>query len=165
MTHIGMMTIGSALMEKGRGRRMTKLKAMKNKIHDLEEKVESQKQTIAELNNENVVLRDRLTFIGTRTDLEQIDTYSVEVEAIPYGMFSVVDMANDWLFPKRIKESLALRIADALMKNNLIQYVVRDGGTVPINNHCTVGAKLYVIPWEQTVIGRKRTIQIRRNGK
>ena len=57
-------------------------------------------------------------------------------------------------------KDLAVQIAEALIENNLVQFSSRDPEDYfPLANKAALGAKLYVVPWEQ--MPHKRTMELR----
>lgn len=65
---------------------------------------------------------------------------------------------------KEIEKDLVCKIANGLIENNLVQFVLREaepfGG--PLTAEATIGAKLFVIPWEQLPKYRSNKIELRK---
>ena len=120
------------------------------------------------LEEEKKKVEKRLEIAGAETETIEEGVGMVQIirpQAIPYGTYTRVDkMPLDEL--KFIKEELTREIAKALIEQNIVQFIIKEPGMYggpfgEINQeYGTIGAKLYVIPWEQMRTGR--TIEIRR---
>ena len=112
-------------------------------------------------------VNERIRQIGIRC----VDMYQgggpincIEIEPKAYGNYMVMDTAG--LPDARITElvnyaekELAMKIADALIEQNVVQFIVhRRGNGVVFGSDPfatdTIGAKLYVIPWEKMATWR-----------
>ena len=120
------------------------------------------------LEEEKKKVEKRLEIAGAETETIEEGVGTVQIiraQVIPYGTYVRVDkIPLDEL--KFIKGELTREIAKALIEQNIVQFIIKepgmyDGpfGTID-QEYGTIGAKLYVIPWEQMRTGR--TIEIRR---
>ena len=120
------------------------------------------------LEEEKKKVEKRLEIAGTETETIEEGSGMVQIiraEVIPYGTYARVDkIALDEL--TFIKGELTREIAKALIEQNIVQFIIKEPGMYdgPFGaidqEYGTIGAKLYVIPWEQMRTGR--TIEIRR---
>ena len=75
---------------------------------------------------------------------------TVEVKPIPFGIWGALDntiLDNDSTTFKHMQDTLAESLVKSLMEHGYIQFV--EGDREPIRYFTTVGAKIYVVPWEQ----------------
>ena len=120
------------------------------------------------LEKEKKEVEKRLEIAGTETETIEEGFGTVQIiraQVIPYGTYVRVDkIPLDEL--KFIKGELTREIAKALIEQNIVQFIIKEPGIYdgPFGaidqEYGTIGAKLYVIPWEQMRTGR--TIEIRR---
>ena len=77
------------------------------------------------------------------------------ITPIQYGCYSVIcddtPMFGTEELIKMAKDDLARRIADCLIDQNLVQFIIhRAGEYTPLDyGQTTVGAKMYIVPWEK----------------
>lgn len=101
-------------------------------------------------------IEGRFIELGNRIDLKQTDAIAcVEVKPIAFGQYANVtnglplaDLIDE------VKSRLVTGIARGLIEMNYVQIIYNDDG--PLGK--TIGAKLFVVPWEQTVIGKGRKV-------
>lgn len=98
-----------------------------------------------------------------QTIIQQID-----IEPIQFGKYLRMTMLDpnseyeDEIF-KETKGRITEQIANALIENNLVQFIIRDQNQYsPLDMFTTVAAKITVVPWEQMAIGRRIRITVRR---
>lgn len=100
-------------------------------------------------------LHSRLNRLGTQ--IESLDSgdpiQMIEIKPIPFGQYAM--LTDDFMFkeiPDAIKSQIVNNMASQLLENAYVQFVIGFNnfiGTV------TLGAKIYVVPWEQ--MARRRT--------
>lgn len=95
---------------------------------------------------------DRLFRLGS-CDYEQAEITCVDVKPQPWGQYMVLNpyaepITDDQL--REIKYRLTESIVKGLIDKGLVQFIVK-GGDIPFEPQ-TIGAKLFVVPWEETVI-------------
>ena len=79
----------------------------------------------------------------------------------PYGVYKKFPGTINEEDVEQIKKELAEKIAGALIENNLIQFFVKEADDFgPLTEFATIGAKLFVVPWEQ--MPHKRTIELKK---
>ena len=93
---------------------------------------------------------------------QQIKEYTAEIKGIPWGTWcALCEGADDddvYTAKLRIAESIVM----GLIERDLLQFIVKEPGQVdrdPLNTMMTVGAKVYVVPWEQMTT---KTISVRK---
>ena len=141
---------------------------LQRKIKQKDFRIGLLKKRIECLEEEKKKVEKRLEIAGTETETIEEGAGMVQIiraEVIPYGTYTRVDkMPLDEL--KFIKEKLTREIAKALIDQNIVQFIIKEPGMHDgsfgdiFQEYKTIGAKLYVIPWEQMRTGR--TIEIRR---
>lgn len=72
---------------------------------------------------------------------------------------ALIDQMEEGALEKKLKEELVRRIAEALLENDIVQYIIREPDLIPINAYGTFGGKLYVVPWEY-MANRSKTIEL-----
>ena len=148
--------------------RRNERKMLQREIKQKDFRIGLLKNRIECLEEEKKKVEKRLEIAGTETETIEEGVGMVQIiraEAIPYGTFTRVDkIAFDEL--AFIKGELTREIAKALIEQNIVQFIIKEPGMYdgPFGaidqEYGTIGAKLYVIPWEQMRTGR--TIEIRR---
>ena len=141
-------------MKRKQGRKRTSRRELIQRIKSLEVDMVMANGRADDEERRRKDLEKRLQTLGSRMDLKQTDAITcVEVEPIPFGKYATVvpglDMSQ---FIDEMKSQLVREIANSLIANNYVQIICHDGYG-PFEG--TIGAKLYVVPWEQTVIGKK----------
>ena len=97
-------------------------------------------------------LKDRFRAMGSAPDIEYKDGIPVvtaEIKPMQYGtyMYYAEDSeANTQYF----QNELAKQIVKGLMEQDIIQFIYHDTDLFS-NRFPTIGAKLFVIPWEQAL--------------
>ena len=87
-----------------------------------------------------------------------------ETKPEPWGHYIVFNKGlldypdKDKVF-KEMKDRIVYEIARGLLENNLVQIIIHTPKDGPMFNESTIGAKLYVVPWEQ--MPHKRTVELR----
>ena len=103
----------------------------------------------------NKELKERIAKLGTRLDMEQADISCIEIKPVPFGAYCRVP--NGIRFADvidSVKGRLATQLATSLIEQNVVQFITNEEW-LP-NMDSTIGAKLYVVPWDRTVICRRR---------
>lgn len=87
----------------------------------------------------------------------------IHPEVETYGNYATFTDADEEQ-REYIKKELARRLAEGLINQNIVQIICKEPGAYihldPLYRHGTIGAKLFVIPWEQMKTGKM--IEIRR---
>ena len=153
-----------------------KKKMRRNERQMLQRKIKQKDFTIGLLKNriecleeEKKKVEKRLEIAGTETETIEDEVGTIQIiraETIPYGSFTRVgnDIHLDDL--ESVKMELTREIAKALIDQSIVQFIIKKPGMYDgpfgdiFQGYKTIGAKLYVIPWEQMRTGR--TIEIRR---
>lgn len=98
-----------------------------------------------------------------QTIIQQID-----IEPIQFGKYLSMTMLDpnieyqDEIF-KEAKGRITEQIANALIENNLVQFIIGDQNKYStLDMFTTVAAKITVVPWEQMAIGRRIRMTVRR---
>lgn len=103
------------------------------------------------------------TNVETIEDRNIIECLKWEITPEQWGNYAVRNwddmLTNDDAYVK-IKKILIDQIAEGLIDKNIVQFIVKEGSMIsgPFGMP-TVGAKLYLVPWEQ--MPHKRTIEMR----
>ena len=96
-------------------------------------------------------LKKRFQELGSKAemfDLKGPGIECIEIEPQQWGQYSMLsDNIPDAALPQ-VKERLITQIARGLMEANLVQIINSEAG--PFGGK-TMGAKLYVVPWEKLV--------------
>ena len=101
---------------------------------------------------------DRLAYVGAMTEYEHVSgIQTVEVKPVPYGQYAVISDATQFeRVIDEVKSRLVSNLARGLMESGMVQFVCQgDTPYNPLSTRVTIGAKLYVVPWDKTVIGLK----------
>lgn len=135
---------------------------------ELTKKVEYLNDELEEEKNEHAKTQMRLRIVGTECETPEESAGQLRVitaVAECYGdhvriMMGDMNAANI----KMVEEKLAVRLAKDLMEKNLVQFIIHKPGEMagPLDGPIacgTIGAKLFVIPWDST--GPKR-VEIQR---
>ena len=116
-------------------------KALKLEVRDLQYKLDTVRM-------ERNTLDQRLTELGSRVetyDVRGAGIECIEIKPEPWGQYCVLYDRND-LPMDAIKQRLVQSIAEGLMKSNNVQLIVQDND---LWQRKTIGAKLYVVPWDK----------------
>ena len=127
---------------------------------ELKQRIKTLESRISFLTYENENMRSqrdkyakRLDYLGSE-GWRQLDISRVEIKPEPWGKYCrlphELDLNAEMI--DEIKSRLVKDIASGLMESGMVQIIVHDGDI--FHDEMTVGAKLFVIPWEKTVIGR-----------
>lgn len=96
----------------------------------------------------------RLMELGSRAEMHEVSGAGIEcVDIKPevYGTYFALHRLPDDSIMDFLKEELARKVANALIENNLIQIILHDGKEHGPFESPTIGAKVYVIPWDKCV--------------
>ena len=108
----------------------------------------------AEARSKAKSLTDRLFRLGS-CEWEQADVQHVEAKPLIYGTY--ISLMHDTEIPdetlSEIKKRLTEQLVRGLLDANMVQFIIHESD-MPFEPQ-TVGAKLFVVPWENTVIKRK----------
>lgn len=145
------------------GKRISR-RELKEKIRDLSFKLRTEQQKYATLHMEHKVLQKRFMDLGSKAesyDVKGAGIHCIEIKPEPVGTYACMeqDMEESLNLVELISERLAYDIAKGLIKSNAIQIIKNDD--VIFGN--TIGAKLWVIPWDKMV--KKIVIMDRSNAK
>jgi hypothetical protein len=156
--------------EEGEGMRRPKRisrRELKAKTRELEDNVERLQGELVAANFEHKSwqsrfdsLFDRFTRLSTQMNSLQVNgaIQEIEVKPIPFGQYAV--LADEFRLSK-IPDEIKHQIVDDMVSQLL------EGGYIKIligNDNCfgvTVGAKMYVVPWEQMARGPVIKMQVR----
>ena len=129
-------------------------KELKEKIKTLKRKVQVLQSEADEAREKAKALSDRLVRLGSSA-WEQADITHIDVKPTPWG--SYISLMDNTAIPddtmSEIKRRLTGQLVRGLLEANMVQFIIRESD-LPFAPQ-TIGAKLFVIPWEKTVIGRK----------
>lgn len=136
----------------------------RNRIRELEAELISK-------NNEIEELKKRFRRLGTQIDTMEVAgrirtiKTEIKIRPIPFGTYISMDnrTMEDWNDEniERVKSALAEQLAEALIEQNMVQFIVNNQCQFdPLNQFTTVGAKLSVVPWEEMA---ERVIKILRS--
>ena len=115
--------------------------------------------------------RKRLLNIGSNMEVADVkdDHFITEVKwsvnTQTWGHYIEFDHQILYNSPDRdeifqsMKKQLVEKIATGLLERNIVQFIVHDPKDDPFLRMGTLGAKLFVIPWEQ--MPHKRTVEIK----
>lgn len=129
------------------GKRISR-KELKQWNRELKHKVKELEYDLDDVRLERNNLDHRLTLLGSRVETLGARGSGIEcidIEPEPWGQYCVL-RDNEEPQMDEIKRRLVGRIAEGLMKSNNIQIIVHDD---IFPGRVTIGAKLYVIPWDQ----------------
>lgn len=111
--------------------------------------------------------RKRFREFGKNVDTSDMDNGKLismlkwELRPEPYGTYvgvhkSFIDEEGEVL--RGVKGDIIRTLVEGLIENDLVQMFVKDGDD-PMYPFQTIGAKLYVVPWEQ--MPHKRTMELK----
>jgi hypothetical protein len=128
---------------------------LKAKIRELNLKAISREGQLLASKAEISQLHDRLNRLGTQ--IESLDSgdpiQMIEIKPIPFGQYAM--LTDEFMFkeiPDEIKNQIVNYMASQLLENAYVQFMI---GTNNFTGEVTLGAKIYVVPWEQ--MARRRT--------
>ena len=82
-----------------------------------------------------------------------VKAYKVDVKGIPFGGYVSLVGESDNEIINAAKEQVTKQLVEALIDSEYIQFVIkRPEDFNPLDQFCTVGAKLRVVPWEQMTV-------------
>ena len=129
---------------------------LKAKIRELNLKAISREGQLLASKAEISQLHDRLNRLGTQ--IESLDSgdpiQMIEIKPIPFGQYAI--LADEFMFkeiPDAIKSQIVNYMASQFLENAYVQFMI---GTNNFTGEVTLGAKIYVVPWEQ--MARRRTV-------
>ena len=137
--------------------------------HELKQEIKALKEELqitgGELEKLRIIkkeLSERLETLGSRLDMDQAMSTGplkcIEIKPIPYGDY--IALPNYSEVPVNMiaetKKIVIQKLVHAFVESGYVQFIIKDAQW-PFGG-ATVGAKMYVVPWEQTVFGRKITI-------
>lgn len=130
------------------------------RIKELEDVISAARGEIDQQENEIRGLKRRLRRLGYKRteylETDAIKSIRVELDVSPFGTYAVIEQdENKDKIVEKVKGLLTEKIVKGLMDSELIQFIVRE--PEPLFGRMTVGAKINVVPWEQT-LKRKITV-------
>ena len=138
---------------------------LKAKIRELNLKAISLKGQLLASEAEISQLHDRLNRLGTQ--IESLDSgdpiQMIEIKPIPFGQYAM--LTDEFMFkeiPDAIKSQIVNYMASQLLENAYVQFMI---GTNNFTGEVTLGAKIYVVPWEQMARRRIITARVRSERK
>ena len=140
-----------------------KKKKLKNIIEELEVELEAAKMGREMAEDKAEAYRKRFEEFGTNVetieDINGVKMLKWTMMPRPWGAYAAY--SQDMPINKdEIKKTLAYRIANGLIENNVVQFIDKPADPEdPIGNVSTLGAKLYVIPWDK--VPHSRTLELR----
>ena len=128
-------------------------KELKQKIKTLESRISFLTYEKESMRSQRDKYAKRLDYLGSE-GWRQLDISRVEIKPEPWGKYCILPQELDLNAEiiDEIKSRLVKDIASGLMESGMVQIIVHDGDI--FYDKKTVGAKLFVVPWEKTVIGR-----------
>ena len=129
---------------------------LKAKIRELNLKAISLEAQLLTSKAEISQLHDRLNRLGTQIEsLESGDPIQmIEIKPIPFGQYAM--LTDDFMveeIPDVVKSQIVNNMASQLLENAYVQFMVGFNNFI---GAVTLGAKMYVVPWEQ--MARRRTV-------
>ena len=124
---------------------------LKEKIKTLKRRVEVLESEVKEAETEKRRFAKRLEYLG-REEWKQLDLSHIEIKPETYGSYAYI--IGDEIEP--VKSFLVEKLVKGLIKAGYVQFIVRNERSGPLDFGKSVGAKLFVVPWDKTVIGRAR---------
>lgn len=126
---------------------------LKAKIRELNLKTLSLEGQLLTSKAEISQLHDRLNRLGTQIEsLDSVDPIQmIEIKPIPFGQYAM--LTDDFMLkeiPDEIKSQIVNNMASQLLEHEYVQFLT--GFNL---DEVTLGAKIYVVPWEQ--MARRRT--------
>lgn len=135
---------------------------LKAKIRELQGQLLASNAEISQQKYMYGRLFDRFTRLGTQT--ESLDSRGsiqmIEIKPIPFGQYAV--LTDDFMYeeiPDVIKSQIVSDMLSQLLENGYVQFIT---GFDDYLRKTTLGAKIYVVPWEQMARGRTVTAMVRR---
>ena len=110
-------------------------------------------------------LYDRFIRLGTQ--IESLDSggtiQAIEIKPIPFGNYAIL---TDDFIAKEIRDVVKSQIVgdilSQLLEDGYVQFIT---GFDDCLGAVTLGAKMYVVPWEQMARGRTATVMVRSEKK
>lgn len=138
---------------------------LKAKIRELNLKAISREAQLLTSKAEISQLHDRLNRLGTQIEsLESGDPIQmIEIKPIPFGQYAM--LTDDFMFeeiPDAIKSQIVNNMASQLLENAYVQFMADFNNFI---GAVTLGAKIYVVPWEQMARRRTTITAMVRKGK
>ena len=138
---------------------------LKAKIRELNLKAISREAQLLTSKAEISQLHDRLNRLGTQIEsLESGDPIQmIEIKPIPFGQYAM--LTDDFMFeeiPDAIKSQIVSNMTSQLLENAYIQFTT---GFDDLFGTVALGAKIYVVPWEQMARRRIVTAVVRKGNQ
>ena len=134
---------------------------LKAKIRELNYDLQTSKIAISQLQEIYGRLLDRFNRFGTQ--IESLDSGStiqmIEIKPIPFGQYAI--LSDDFKakeIPDVIKSQIVNDMVSQLLENGYVQFIT---GIDNYPGAVTLGAKVYVVPWEQMTRRRSVTVMVR----
>lgn len=129
---------------------------LKAKIRELNLKAISREAQLLTSKAEISQLHDRLNRLGTQ--IESLDSgdpiQMIEIKPIPFGQYAM--LTDDFMveeIPDVVKSQIVSNMLSQLLEQGYVQFIT---GFDDCFGAVTLGAKIYVVPWEQ--MARRRTV-------
>lgn len=142
-------------------KRWTK-KAQREKIAELNVQISELRSKLYDAESEAERYKKRFKTLMFSEEMEPIripntvGVVTANIEHIPYGMFITYDPEKA-VHIDTLKERLAIELARGMIDADMVKFIIRDEERW-CTGYATIGAKLYVIPWEQLT---ERSWQVR----
>ena len=135
---------------------------LKAKIQDLQMLLQASNTELSRLQELYGRLYDRFARLGTQ--IESLDSggtiQMIEIKPIPFGNYAIL---TDNLIAKEIRDVVKSQIVSDMLSQLLEQgYIQFLNGFDDCLGAVTLGAKMYVVPWEQMARRRTVTVMVRR---
>lgn len=138
---------------------------LKAKIRELNYETQSLKAELSQLQEMYGRLYDRFARLGTQ--IESLDSggtiQKIEIKPIPFGQYAI--LSDDFKakeIPDVIKSQIVNDMVSQLLENGYVQFIT---GIDNYPGAVTLGAKIYVVPWEQMTRRRIITVMVRSEKK
>ena len=136
---------------------------LKAKIQELNYETQSLKAKLSRLQEMYGRLLDRFNRLGTQ--IESLDSggtiRAIEIKPIPFGQYAI--FSDDFVakeLPDVIKSQIVSEMVSQLLEDGYVQFMT--GFNL---DRVTLGAKMYVVPWEQMAQRRTITARVRSEKK
>ena len=124
---------------------------LKEQIRNLKFDLNSSKCDLDSMQTKYDDLKKRFADLGSKAESYDVKGDGIEcIEVFPQAWGNYFCLARGLEDPDEIdhvKKRLISDIANGLMENNMIQFIMNDSS--PLGK--TMGAKLYVVPWDKMV--------------
>ena len=140
-----------------------KIRDLNYETQNLQMHLQASKVNISELQEMYGRLWDRFTRLGTQ--IESLDSggliQMIEIKPIPFGQYAI--LSDDFIakeLPDVIKSQIVNNMVSQLLEQGYVQFLT--GSRL---DEVTLGAKIYVVPWEQMARRRTVTVMVRSEKK